>query len=97
MAALAEVLAEAKRRGEDPGRAQVLERYQRWRRFDATAFALGMDALIRLFSNANPLMRLARDAGLATVNRAGGLRRMFMREAAGVEGDVPRLLRGQPL
>lgn len=97
VAALAEVLVGAARIGEDIGSALVLERYQRWRRFDATAFALGMDALNRLFSNANPVLRLARDAGLAAVNRAGGLRRMFMREAAGVEGEVPRLLRGQPL
>jgi len=56
-----------------------------------------MDALNRLFSNRNPTLRLARDAGLAAVNRLGGLRRAFMREAAGVAGDVPRLLKGQAL
>jgi 2-octaprenyl-6-methoxyphenol hydroxylase len=95
VAALAEVLIEAARIGEDIGSAFVLERYQRWRRFDATTLALGMDALNRLFSNNNPAVRLARDTGLSTVNRLGGLRRAFMREAAGVEGDVPKLLRGQ--
>ena len=97
VAALAEVLVGAARIGEDIGSSVVLERYQRWRRFDATAFALGTDALNRLFSNANPLLRLARDAGLGAVDRLGALRRLFMREAAGEEGDVPRLLRGQPL
>ena len=97
VAALAEVLVEAARIGEDIGAANVLERYQRWRRFDATALALGMDALNRLFSNDNPTVKLARDTGLSAVNRIGGLRRAFMREAAGVEGDVPRLLRGQAL
>ena len=97
VAALTEVLVEAARIGEDIGAANVLERYQRWRRFDATALALGMDALNRLFSNRNPALRLARDTGLTAVNRLGGLRRAFMREAAGVEGDVPRLLRGQAL
>ncbi|MFQ5565322.1 MAG: FAD-dependent monooxygenase [Paracoccaceae bacterium] len=97
VAALAEVLVEAGRIGEDTGAINVLERYQRWRRFDATALALGMDALNRLFSNQNPALRLARDTGLAAVNRTGGLRRAFMREAAGVTGDVPRLLRGQAL
>ena len=97
VAALAEVLVEAARIGEDTGAVNVLERYQRWRRFDATALALGMDALNRLFSNRNPALKLARDTGLAAVNRAGPLRRAFMREAAGVAGDVPRLLRGQAL
>ncbi len=97
VAALAEVLVEAARIGEDIGSANVLERYQRWRRFDATALALGMDALNRLFSNDNPAARLVRDTGLGAVNRLGGLRRAFMREAAGVEGDVPKLLRGQAL
>ncbi|HUS54752.1 MAG TPA: UbiH/UbiF/VisC/COQ6 family ubiquinone biosynthesis hydroxylase [Thermohalobaculum sp.] len=97
VAALAEVLVESARIGEDIGAVNVLERYQRWRRFDATALALGMDALNRLFSNDNPVMKLARDTGLSAVNRIGGLRRAFMLEAAGVEGNVPRLLRGQAL
>jgi 2-octaprenyl-6-methoxyphenol hydroxylase len=97
VAALAEVLVGAARIGEDIGAANVLERYQRWRRFDATSLALGMDALNRLFSNHNPALKQARDTGLAAVNRLGSLRRAFMREAAGVAGDVPRLLRGQGL
>ena len=97
VAALAEVLVEAARIGEDTGALNVLELYQAWRRFDATTFALGMDALNRLFSNDNPAIKLARDAGLGAVNRTGPLRRAFMREAAGTAGDVPRLLRGQAL
>ncbi len=95
VAALAEVLVEAARIGEDIGAESVLARYQAWRRFDATSFALGMDALNRLFSNDNPALRLGRDAGLAVVNRSGPLRRALMREAAGTAGEVPRLLRGQ--
>ncbi|HUF87108.1 MAG TPA: UbiH/UbiF/VisC/COQ6 family ubiquinone biosynthesis hydroxylase [Thermohalobaculum sp.] len=97
VAALSEVLVEAARLGEDIGSEIVLERYQQWRRFDATVMALGMDALNRLFSNSHPVLRLARDAGLAAVGRMGGLRRLLMREAAGLEGDLPRLLRGQAL
>jgi len=97
VAALAEVLVEAARIGEDIGSPLVLERYQHWRRFYATTLALGMDALNRLFSNRDPALRLARDAGLAVVNRMGWLRRAFMREAAGVTGTVPRLLKGQAL
>lgn len=96
VAALAQVLAEAARRGEDIGAADVLERYQLWRRFDTTTLALGMDAVNRLFSNDNPLLRLARDLGMGAVSRTPGLRRAFMRQAAGLSGELPRLLRGEP-
>src|SRR5690606_16010000 len=74
VAALAEVWVEAARRGEDIGAADVLERYQRWRRFDATRLALGMDAVNLLFSNDNAALRLARDLGLGLVNALPGLR-----------------------
>ncbi len=93
--ALAQVLIEAARRGEDIGAADVLERYQRWRRFDATALALGMDGVNRLFSNDNPLLRAGRDLGLGLVNAVPGLRRFFIRQAAGLNGDLPRLLAGR--
>ena len=95
--ALAQVLTDAARRGEDIGAPDVLERYQRWRRFDTTAMALGMDAMNRLFSNDNPLLRLARDAGLGAVGAMPALRRRFIRQAAGLEGDLPRLMQGRAL
>jgi 2-octaprenyl-6-methoxyphenol hydroxylase len=97
VAALAEVLTLAQRRGEDIGAADVLDRYQRWRRFDATALALGMDTVNRLFSNDNPLLRAGRDLGLGLVNALPGLRRGLMRQAAGLTGDRPKLLQGKPI
>lgn len=97
VAALAEVLVEARRRGEDIGALDVLERYQSWRRFDTTALALGMDSLNRLFSNDNPLLRGARDLGLGLVNALPGLRRSFIRQATGLSGPLPRLMAGQRL
>lgn len=97
VAALAEVLVLARRRGEDIGALDVLERYQGWRRFDTTAMALGMDGINRLFSNDNPLLRGARDLGLGLVNALPGLRRGFIRQAAGLTGAQPRLLTGQRL
>jgi 2-octaprenyl-6-methoxyphenol hydroxylase len=96
-AALAEVLAEASRIGEDIGSDAVLERYARWRRFDNVMLAAATDVFNRLFSNDNPLLRLARDAGLAAVNRIPAARRFFMQEAGGAVGDLPRLLRGEAL
>ncbi|TDL78379.1 2-octaprenyl-6-methoxyphenyl hydroxylase [Palleronia sediminis] len=97
VATLTEVLVEAHRRGENIGNADVLARYERWRRFDVAALAVATDGFNRLFSNDNPLLRLARDVGLAAVNAVPGLRRGFMREAAGLTGDRPRLLAGRPL
>ncbi|NVO22541.1 FAD-dependent monooxygenase [Donghicola mangrovi] len=95
--ALAEVLIDAQRRGEDIASPFVLDRYQEWRRFDATSMALAMDAFNKLFSNDNPLLRIGRDLGMGVVNALPRLRRTFIREAAGLTGDVPRLLRGERL
>jgi 2-octaprenyl-6-methoxyphenol hydroxylase len=97
VAALAEVVVQAQRRGEDIGALDVLERYQSWRRFDTTAMALGMDGINRLFSNDNPLLRGLRDLGLGLVNAAPRLRRGFIRQAAGINGAQPKLMTGQAL
>lgn len=98
VAALAEVIVEAARRGEDIGAPDVLNRYQRWRRFDSTALGLGMDSVNRLFSNGNPVLRAARGLGMGLVTAIPPLRRGFMRQAAGLTLDpMPRLLAGQPL
>ena len=95
--ALAQVVIEAARRGEDIGSPVTLDAYQRWRRFDSTALALGMDTVNRLFSNDNPILRAGRDLGLGVVNALPGLRRRFIRQAAGLQGDLPRLLAGKAI
>lgn len=98
VAALAEAVVEAARRGEDIGSPLVLERYQGWRRADATALALGMDAVNRLFATDNPVVSALRGAGMGLVSALPGLRRGFMRQAAGLSiHPMPRLLTGQPL
>lgn len=97
VAALAEVIADAARLGLDPGGPEVLERYQRWRRFDTMTMGVATDGLNRLFSNHSDALRLARDIGLGLVERMPMLKRMFIREAAGFTGDVPKLLRGETL
>ena len=95
--ALAEVLALAHRRGEDIGRLDVLKRYQSWRRFDVAALATATHAVNKLFSNDNPALRLGRDIGMAIVNSLPGLRRTLIREAAGLTGEVPKLLQGRQI
>ncbi|MDI3469583.1 MAG: 2-polyprenyl-3-methyl-6-methoxy-1,4-benzoquinol hydroxylase [Pseudolabrys sp.] len=96
-AALAEVIADAARLGLDPGGADVLERYQRWRRFDTMTMGVATDGLNRLFSNNSDVLRAVRDVGLGLVERMPALKRVFIREAAGFTGDVPKLLRGEAL
>jgi 2-octaprenyl-6-methoxyphenol hydroxylase len=95
VAALAEAIADAARLGLDPGSAGVLERYQRWRRFDTMAMGFATDGLNRLFSNHSDILRFARDVGLGMVERLPPLKRLFIREAAGLVGEVPKLLRGE--
>jgi 2-octaprenyl-6-methoxyphenol hydroxylase len=97
VAALAETIVDAARLGLDPGAAAVLERYQRWRRFDTMAMGVATDGLNRLFSNRSDVLRLVRDVGLGLVDRLPGLKQLFIREAAGLVGEMPRLLKGEAL
>jgi 2-octaprenyl-6-methoxyphenol hydroxylase len=97
VAALAEVIVDAARLGIDPGQADVLERYQRWRRFDTMAMGFATNSLNFLFSNRSTLLRTVRDIGLGLVDRAPPLKGMFIRQAAGLAGEVPRLLKGEAL
>ena len=97
VAALAEVIVEARRLGLDPGRIEVLERYQRWRRFDTVEMGIVTDVLNRLFSNDLGPLRALRSFGLGLVDRMASLKARFIGEAAGVGGAIPRLLRGEAL
>ena len=97
VAALAEVVVEAHRLGVDIGSIAVLERYQRWRRFDTWQMGVVTDVLNRMFSNDIGIVRAARDFGLGIVDRLPGLKRVFINEAAGLAGDSPKLLRGELL
>jgi 2-octaprenyl-6-methoxyphenol hydroxylase len=97
VAVFAELVIDARRLGLDIGAEAVLQQYERWRRFDALALATVTDGLNRLFSNSLSPVRLARDLGLAAVNRLPPLKRLLMRDAMGLVGDLPRLVRGEPL
>jgi 2-octaprenyl-6-methoxyphenol hydroxylase len=97
VAALAETVVDAARLGIDPGQADVLERYQRWRRFDTMAMGAATNTLNVLFSNESTLLRGVRDIGLGLVDRLPPLKNAFIRQAAGLTGEVPRLLKGEAL
>ena len=93
VAVLAELIVEAMRLGQDIGGTKMLEHYQRWRRFDAMSMGAIMDGLTRLFSNDIKPIRLARDLGLDLVNKTPPLKRLFMRHAMGLMGDLPKMMR----
>jgi 2-octaprenyl-6-methoxyphenol hydroxylase len=97
IAALAEVVVDAARLGIDLGQADVLERYQRWRRFDTMAMGVTTNSLNLLFSNHSTLLRTVRDIGLGLVDRVPPVKEFFIRQAAGLSGEVPRLLKGEAL
>ena len=97
VAALVEVLSDSIRLGFDAGDAQALVRYERWRRFDSTISAATFDGLNRLFSSDRALIRSGRDFGLGLVDRMPMLKRFFVGEAAGLTGELPRLLKGEPV
>lgn len=97
VAALAEVLVDARRAGQDIGSLLALENYARWRNFDNAIMLAVTDALVKLFSNANEPVQLARDLGMAAVNEIPDLKRFFMRHAMGTVGELPKLMRGERL
>ena len=97
VAALAEVVVDAARLGIDLGQADVLEHYQRWRRFDTMAMGLATNSLNLLFSNRSTVLRTVRDIGLGLVDRTPPVKEFFIRQAAGLQGEVPRLLKGEAL
>jgi 2-octaprenyl-6-methoxyphenol hydroxylase len=92
--ALVEVLAEGMRLGLEPGDAQLLDRYERWRGLDAFSVALATDGLTRLFGVPGRTASAVRRFGMAGVQRFAPLKSWFMDEARGVSGALPELLKG---
>ncbi len=97
VAAVAETVVERLRLGLDPGEPAALESYEAWRRFDSLALVAVTDGINRLFANDLLPLKLARNVGLALVERLPPAKRFFMRHAMGLVGDLPRLMRGEPL
>ncbi len=100
VAALVQVLINAKRLGLDIGAFDVLENYQSWRRFDVALMAMATDNLVHLFSNDIAPVRALRDIGLGIVDRTPFVKKQLIRHAAAISplsGKVPDLLLGRAL
>ena len=92
VAVLSELIIERFRLGLDIGADDVLTHYQRWRMFDNVTMLAVTDTLNRLFTISWPPVRLTRDLGLWTVSKMPPLKRLFMRHAMGLVGDLPRMI-----
>ena len=97
VAVLSEVIVDVFRLGLDIGESDVLERYQRWRRFDNFVISMICDQLIHIFSNQHPLLSVARGLGFQVINRLGIVKRIMMHSSMGLLGELPRLARGELL
>ena len=95
IASLVEVIVNAMRRGEDIGSLPVLKRYENWRRFETSALAASTDLINKVFSNNNKPLRFIVNTALKSINSNKILKKNIMREAAGLHGDLPRLLQGK--
>ncbi|HEX8055923.1 MAG TPA: UbiH/UbiF/VisC/COQ6 family ubiquinone biosynthesis hydroxylase [Novosphingobium sp.] len=92
--ALVEVLTEGMRIGLEPGDAQVLARYEKWRSLDTFSVMAATDGINRLFGVPGRLPSAVRRLGMGAIQRVPALKRFFMDEARGVSGRLPELLRG---
>ncbi len=92
--ALVEVLSDGMRLGLEPGDAQLLARYEKWRSLDALMVMTATDSLTRLFGIPGRLPSAVRRLGMGAVQRLPLLKRFFMDEARGMSGKLPELLSG---
>ena len=93
IAALLDVISSARERGEDFSSINVLNRYQEWRRFDNQTLGFATDNLNKIFSSYNPLFGSLKNLGMKAVEKSNYAKRAFMRQAAGLNGDLPKLMR----
>ncbi|HXO16393.1 MAG TPA: FAD-dependent monooxygenase [Steroidobacteraceae bacterium] len=92
-AALAQLVLAAAGQREDPGALGVLRAYERWRKSEVALMSTAIDSFDRLLAHGSgPLARVAQ-RGLSWVNRSQELRRLFIRRALGMSGELPQAAR----
>ena len=93
IAALLDVISSARDRGEDFSSINILNRYQEWRRFDNQILGFATDNLNKTFSTYDPLFGSLKNLGMKMIEKSNYAKRAFMRQAAGLNGDLPKLMR----
>jgi len=97
VAALAEVVMDARRNGLDIGDNTVLARYADWRQADQRRVVAFTDSMVRLFGHSLPPVAWLRDAGMLALDMCPPAKRWFGRLTTGRAGRLPRLARGLEL
>ena len=95
-AALVDVVGDALAAGDDPGEERALRRYERWRKSEALPAMALLDGIKRLYSGSNPLQSRLRRGALGLAQSSATVKRLLMRRALGVAGDVPASVRPPP-
>ena len=95
VASIGEIIINAHRRGEDIGSLAVLKRYETWRRFETSMMAATTDIINKTFSNNNMILKTVTNLGLRFLNKNQFLKKHLIREAAGLNGNIPKLLQGK--
>lgn len=95
-AALAEIIIDTCQRGRDPGRLQVLRRYERWRKGENQRMMYLLDGFKHFFENQLQSVQWMRNFGLDMVDSLPVVKHAIMRRAMGLEGDLPEFARGLP-
>ena len=93
IAALVDVISCSRQRGEDFSSINVLNRYQEWRRFDNQTLGFATDNLNKIFSSYDPLFSSLKNLGMKMIDKSNRAKSVFMRQAAGLNGDLPKLMR----
>jgi 2-octaprenyl-3-methyl-6-methoxy-1,4-benzoquinol hydroxylase len=96
-AALAEVIVDAHLAGRDFASLSVLKRYEKQRKMDNLLMMTAMDTFYRVFSNDISPIRVLRNLGLGVADKLGPAKHRIIRHAMGLEGNLPRLARGEQL
>lgn len=90
-AALAQHLMELKAQDLDLGLGQNLRSFERWRKTEATKMIATMEGFKQLFSGDNPIKKLVRDIGMSAVDKLPLAKDMIIKQAMGLEGELPEL------
>lgn len=93
IAVLAELIENYAGLGLDIGSVSLLKAYQALRHMDNLMMAVVTDGLVRLFSNDRRILRFLRDSGLGIVQRLPPLKRFFSRQAMGLMGKTPKIVK----
>ncbi|OGT42697.1 MAG: hypothetical protein A3F13_09555 [Gammaproteobacteria bacterium RIFCSPHIGHO2_12_FULL_40_19] len=71
----------------------VLRRYERWRKADNFAMAIGVDLIKNVFMSDRALIKLLRSSGIKMVSELGWLKKAMISHAVGNRIELPTLAR----